>query len=241
MKTISIIIPAYNEERYIGDLLKRILAVDTDTLQFKKEIIVVDDGSKDNTSSVVSDFKEVTLIQQKNTGKGGAVQNGIRSSTGDYILVQDADLEYFPEDYPAMLEELNKNPDQAIYGSRTLWQYQKKDGMKFFPGRHKKQEFAPWLAGIILTLWTFILYQKWITDTLTAYKIYPSHFFKKNIIKTNGFETDHEITSKLIKSNIKIFEVPIRYIPRTKAEGKKIGPKDGFNAVWTLLRFRFSN
>ena len=241
MKTISIIIPAYNEERYIGDLLKRVLAVNTEGLDFKKEIIVVDDGSKDNTAKVVSEFKEVTLIQQKNTGKGGAVQNGIRSASGDYILVQDADLEYYPEDYPAMLQELNKNPDQAIYGSRTLWQFKKEEGYKLFPGRHPNQDFAPWLAGVILSAWTLILYQKWISDTLTAYKIYPANFFKNINIKTNGFETDHEITSKLIKSKIKIYEVPIRYLPRTVAEGKKIGPKDGFNAVWTLLRFRFSN
>lgn len=237
MKKLSVIIPAYNEEKHIGLLLQKVLRVDTESIGFEKEIIVVDDGSKDKTASVVENFKgSVKLIQQKNQGKGSAVQRGIKESKGDYILVQDADLEYDPEDYIPMLKTLTEDGNTAAYGSRVL-------GNKKAYGstRHPQQSFGPWLANFILTLWTFLLYGKWITDTLTAYKIYPSRVFRVFNIKTKGFETDHEITSKLIKDKIRIVEVPISYYPRSIQEGKKIKASDGFIAILTLLRFRFLN
>lgn len=238
MKKLSIVIPAYNEEKFIGELLKIIDGVDIESIGFEKEVVVVNDGSADNTAEIVSQFKNVTLINQENQGKGSAVQNGIRSATGDYVLVQDADLEYFPSDYIPMLKALKEDKGNVIYGSRVLGQIEK-TGKGLFPGRHESQSFGPWLAGVLLTIWAFLLYGKWITDTLTAYKIYPMEAMRKFTIKTKGFETDHEITSKLIRGGYRIHEVPIKYDPRSAEEGKKIQAIDGFIAVWTFLRFRF--
>jgi len=237
MPKVSIVVPAYNEEAFIGTLLDLVLSVDTESLGFSKEIIVVDDGSKDGTSALVRRFSGVRLVQQKNHGKGRAVQRGIQEATGDYILVQDADLEYDPADYIPMLAKL-ANLGGAVYGSRTLGQL-RENGWTLTPGRHPRQLFGPWVANLLLTLWTFLLYGRWITDTLTGYKIYPREFFSRVEIVTRGFETDHEITAKLIRLGIRIHEVPISFSPRSEEEGKKIRARDGLIAVWTLLRFRF--
>ncbi len=239
MQKLSIIIPAYNEEKHIGALLDRVLNVNTERCGFSKEVVVVDDGSKDRTSDIVKTFANVKLIQQKNSGKGAAVQRGIQEASGDYVLVQDADLEYDPEDYIVMLKTLSSDHKTSAYGSRVLGTL-KKHGFASL-GKHPQQGFGAWIAGVLLTLWTFLLYGKWITDTLTAYKIYPADFFKKYQMKTKGFETDHEITAKLIKSGYKVVETPISYFPRSVEEGKKIKARDGFIAVLTLLRFRFTN
>jgi len=237
MQRLSIVIPAYNEELFIGTLLKTILAVDTESLGFEKEIIVVNDGSKDGTADSVSRFSSVKLIDQQNQGKGAAVQRGIREATGDFILVQDADLEYEPADYRPMLKAIRTGAS-CVYGSRTLGQLRAL-GWTATPGRHPEQGLGPWLAGLILSAVTFLLYWVWISDTLTAYKLYPRSVFGWMKVKTHGFETDHEITAKLIRAGIRITEVPISYHPRSVDEGKKIKASDGFMAIWTLLRFRY--
>jgi glycosyltransferase involved in cell wall biosynthesis len=240
MPIVSIVIPAYNEAEFIGTLLDRIAAVPTESLGFQKEIIVVDDGSKDNTAKIASSFPGVKVFTQvPNQGKGRAVQRGIRESIGDWVLVQDADLEYDPGDYLELLRALKPGID-SVYGSRTLGQ-RRKSGFTITPGRHPEQRFGPWLAGQVLTLWTWMLYGRWITDTLTAYKLYPAATIKKMRVVTTGFETDHEITAKLLRGGNRIVEVPIAYFPRGVEAGKKIKPRDGVIAVWTLLRFRFSN
>jgi dolichol-phosphate mannosyltransferase len=243
MPVLSIVIPAYNEGAFISKLLERILVVPVEKLGFTKELIVVNDGSKDNTEEQARAFErkysQVRVFSQPNQGKGKAVRNGIQHATGDYILIQDADLEYDPDDYVALLEGL-KNAD-VVYGSRTLGQRRLQKGFTLFPGRHAEQSFGPWLAGVLLTLWTALVYGRWITDTLTAYKLYPAKAVKNMTLKTSGFETDHEITAKLIRQGLKIAEVPIRYYPRSEEEGKKIKPSDGLIAVWTLLRFRFAD
>jgi dolichol-phosphate mannosyltransferase len=237
MPVLSIIIPAYNEGAFIGTLLERILAVPCEAAGFEKEIIVVNDGSRDNTEEVVRTFSAVRCFTQTpNQGKGKAVQRGIREATGDYILIQDADLEYDPDDYLPLLEALKAS--DVVYGSRTLGQY-RANGGGLFPGRHPRQGFGPWLAGVLLTLWTLLLYQRWITDTLTAYKLYPASVVKAMQLRTSGFETDHEITARLIRKGLSISETPIRYYPRSAEDGKKIKPSDGFIAVWTLLKYRF--
>jgi glycosyltransferase involved in cell wall biosynthesis len=240
--TLSIVIPAYNEGAFIGTLLERILAVPIENKGFKKELVVVDDGSKDNTGEVARGFEqrypgEVRVFTQvPNQGKGMAVRRGIREASGDFILIQDADLEYDPEDYLILLDGL-KDAD-VVYGSRTKGQYAA--GRTFpCPGRHPLQSFGPWVAGGLLTLWTALVYGRWITDTLTAYKLYPAQVVKQMVLRTSGFETDHEITAKLIRLGLRIREVPIRYYPRTAEEGKKIKASDGFIAIWTLLKFRF--
>jgi glycosyltransferase involved in cell wall biosynthesis len=239
MKTVSIVIPAYNEEKFIGKLLQLIKDVPTETLGYRKEIIVVDDGSKDKTFEIASCHQGVRVLKQvPNQGKGAAVQRGVRECSGDYVLVQDADLEYDPQDYLGMLKALNRHPGAAIYGSRTWGQVRTRGWFKPFPGKHAEQGIGPWTAGAVLSGWTLILYGRWISDTLTAYKIYPTPFLRGLKVETRGFETDHELTSKLIRAGISIIEVPIRYLPRGVVEGKKITAKDGVKAVWTLLKYR---
>jgi dolichol-phosphate mannosyltransferase len=239
MPLLSIVIPAYNEAEFIGALLHRILAVPIEPLGFEKEIIVVDDGSKDRTAEIARGFADVKVLTQvPNQGKGKAVARGIRESAGSYILIQDADLEYDPMDYLALLRALGPLAD-SVYGSRTLGQMRDRKGSRLFPGRHPEQRFGPWLAGQLLTLWTYLLYGKWITDTLTAYRLYPAAAVQSMRVRTSGFETDHEITAKLIRGGLRIVEVPISYFPRSVEAGKKIKPRDGFIAVWTLLKFRF--
>ncbi len=243
MPVLSVVIPAYNEEAFIGTLIEKILAVPTEKAGFTKELVVVNDGSKDRTEEVArsfaSRFASVRVFTQvPNQGKGAAVQRGIREATGDYILVQDADLEYDPSDYLTLLKALDRG--DVVYGSRTLGQRRLQPRWTLFPGRHPRQSLGPWLAGVALTCWTFLMYGRWITDTLTAYKLYPAGPVKTMKLQTRGFETDHEITARLIRSGHRIVEVPIEYIPRSKEEGKKIKATDGLIAVWTLLRFRFA-
>jgi glycosyltransferase involved in cell wall biosynthesis len=242
MPKLSIVIPAYNEGAFIGTLLDRIAAVPTEELGFEKEIIVVNDGSKDNTEEIARSHAGVRCFTQvPNQGKGKAVQRGIREATGDYILIQDADLEYDPNDYLAMVAALAPGKADVVYGSRTMGQRARQSRWTLFPGKHPNQGTGPWLAGVLLTLWTALIYGRWITDTLTAYKLYPGDVVKTMKLRTSGFETDHEITAKLNRLGKKIVEVPIAYYPRSKEEGKKIKPSDGLIAVWTLLRFRFTD
>jgi len=240
---VSIIVPAYNEARYLEALLQRILAIPFDKSGFDLEVIVVDDGSTDNTFEIASRFPGISAFRKlPNQGKGRAVQFGIQQATGDYVLVQDADLEYDPEDYLPMLKAIRGRPRLAVYGSRVLGQIMEGDSYlsRIFVGKHPNQDFGPWIAGIVLSLWTLVLYGRWITDTLTAYKIYPREFFDRLDVETNGFETDHELTARLIRQGYRIKEIPIHYEPRTRAEGKKIRARDGLIAIWTLLRFRFA-
>jgi dolichol-phosphate mannosyltransferase len=238
MRRLSIVVPAYNEEAFIGTLLEKLLALDLASCEFTTEIVVVNDGSKDRTAEIAGRYP-IKLVTQPNQGKGRAVQRGIQEATGEFVIVQDADLEYDPEDYKPMLAEINRGAS-SVYGSRVLGQL-RKNGWSLTPGRHPEQDLGPWLAGVVLSCWTAILYFKWISDTLTAYKIYPRSAFNTMQVKTYGFETDHEITAKLIRRGIAIREVPISYRPRSVEEGKKIRAVDGLIAAWTLLRFRYES
>lgn len=246
MRTLSIVIPAYNEEAFIETLLEQVVRVPTERLGYSKEILVVNDGSKDGTEAAAKRFAEShpevkVLTQVPNQGKGKAVRRGIRESTGDFVLIQDADLEYDPQDYLVLLGALGNSGNVSVYGSRTMGQARLQKGFTLFWGRHADQAFGPWLAGQLLTAWTFVWYGTRVTDTLTAYKLYPAKAVQAMEIKTSGFETDHEITAKLLRSGIRIVEVPIAYHPRSVEEGKKIKPIDGLIAVWTLLKYRFSS
>jgi dolichol-phosphate mannosyltransferase len=239
MPKLSIVIPAYNEEAFLGKLLEKILSVPTESLGYEKEVIVVNDGSRDRTEEVARSFTGVHVFTQvPNQGKGKAVQRGIRESTGDYVLVQDADLEYEPNDYLPLLRALEEQHADVVYGSRILGQI-REHGKGLFPGKHPCQGIGPWTAGVLLTLWTWFMYGRWITDTLTAYKLYPAPVLRAMKLRTSGFETDHEITAKLARLGKRIVEVPIAYYPRSREEGKKIKATDGLIAVWTLFRFRF--
>lgn len=239
-RVLSIVVPAYNEERYIKQLLERIFAVPTEEIGFDKEVIVVDDGSTDATAEIAKHFASVKLIQQKNAGKGNAVRAGIRHATGDFILVQDADLEYDPSDYVSLLSAAQLSPPNCVYGSRPWGIIQRRGWRWPLPGKHENQGVGPWVMNLVLMVLTFLLYGRVISDMLTAYKLYPARIVQAFRTITNGFETDHELTARLIRSNVAIVEVPISYSPRTAEEGKKIRAIDGMIAVWTLLRFRWS-
>lgn len=246
MRKLSIVIPAYNEEKFIGGLLEKILAVELKSLGVEKEIIVVDDCSKDQTPLLAQQWAqshpEIRYIrQEKNQGKGAAVKRGIQASTGDWVLVQDADLEYDPEDYIPMIKKALSSGDEqvSVYGSRVLGDAVRNQHKLFFKSKNENQKFANWAAGRFLTFFVYFLYGLWVTDTLTAYKLYPAKILKSYEIKTKGFETDHELTALLFHNKVRIVEVPIRYYPRSVEEGKKIKTIDFFIALKTLMRFRF--
>jgi len=227
-KVLSIVIPAYNEERFIGTLLGQIAAVDLERLGVRKQVIVVDDHSADGTSAVASAFHGVILRRlERNSGKGRAVREGIGLATGDFLIIQDADLEYDPQDYVPMLEALLAGRGDIVYGSRYMR-----------GGRHANQTWGAYLGGRSLTLVARVLTGAWITDTVTALKLFPREVIEGLGLTTSGFELDHEITAKLIARGYRIVEVPVSYNPRSKEEGKKIGLRDWFIGTRTFYRFR---
>jgi dolichol-phosphate mannosyltransferase len=228
VKTLSIVIPAYNEGRYIATLLERITAVDLTPLGVRPEIIVVDDCSRDKTAEIVASIPGVTLHRMpKNGGKGQAVRAGIGLATGDYLIIQDADLEYDPQDYVPMLARLFEGDAQIVYGSRYLGR-----------GRYPNQSLAAYVGGRSLSLITVALTGQYLTDTVTALKLFERRDIAGLALETSGFELDHEITARMVARGRRIAEVPIRYYPRTRAEGKKIGARDWFIAAKTLWRYR---
>lgn len=226
--TLSIVIPAYNEERFIGTLLEKIGAVDLSALGLTKEIIVVDDGSKDRTVAIASAVSGVRVHRMPvNGGKGSAVRAGIGLATGELLIIQDADLEYDPADYIPMVEAMRAGGGDVVYGSRYLGR-----------GRHQNQSLAAYLGGRSLSLVAWVFTGRYLTDTVTAYKLFRRTDLTGLTLETRGFELDHELTAKLAARGLKIIEVPISYHPRSREEGKKIGPKDWFRAIATFARYR---
>lgn len=236
MTLVSIIIPVFNEEKNIGKLLERIIQINANSNKFSKEIIVINDGSTDKSKEIIQKFQKVILINQENFGKGKAVQTGIKQARGEFILIQDGDLEYNPNDIIKMIDNVQINKKMSVYGSRYKPFY-----LNLIPKFYRKQNISSYIANIIFVLQFLLFYQRFISDPLTGYKLYPKKFFEDNKINSNGFEADHEISAKLIKQNYKIIEVPIQYIPRTKAEGKKINFMDALKAFITIIRYRFTN
>jgi dolichol-phosphate mannosyltransferase len=228
MTTLSIVIPAYNEERFIGTLLERIQAVDLTSLGVQREIIVVDDCSADRTSEIVTRFPDVRLHRQAvNGGKGRAVRQGISMATGELLIIQDADLEYDPSDYVPMLRALFDGRGDVVYGSRYLGR-----------GRHPAQSLAAYLGGRSLSIAGLLTTGRLLTDTVTAYKLFRREDLAALDLQTSGFELDHEITARMLARGKTIVEVPIHYAPRSREEGKKIGARDWFIALRTFYRFR---
>ena len=225
---LSIVIPAFNEEPFIGTLLRQIAAVDLTSFGVRKEVIVVDDHSSDRTPEIVAGFPGVTLKrQERNTGKGGAVRAGLALASGDLVIIQDADLEYDPQDYVPMVEALIEGRGDIVYGSRYLR-----------TGRHPNQSLGAYLGGRSLSLVARVFTGTWLTDTVTALKLFPRSILTSLALTTSGFELDHEITAKCLARGYRIVEVPISYRPRSKEEGKKIGPRDWFIGTRTYFRFR---
>lgn len=228
MRVLSIVIPAYNEERFIATLLQQIRDLDLAALGFTKEVIVVDDCSTDRTAEIVAEMPDVRLIRQRpNAGKGRAVRAGIAAATGELLIIQDADLEYDPRDYVPMLQALRDGRADVVYGSRYLGR-----------GRHANQSLAAYLGGRSLSLIAWAFTGASLTDTVTAYKLFRREDIAALTLETSGFELDHELTSRMLARGKQIVEVPISYAPRSRDEGKKIGPRDWFIAVRTFWRYR---
>ena len=226
-RTLSVVIPAYNEARFITTLLERVRAVDLAPLGVSLEVIVVDDGSSDATGDMVEGIPGVRLIRMRtNGGKGKAVRAGIAAATGELLIIQDADLEYDPQDYLPMVRALLDGRADIVYGSRYLGR-----------GRHAKQAWMAYAGGRSLSVVTWLLTGAWLTDTVTAFKLFRRADLSAVALETTGFELDHEITARMLARGLSICEVPIRYYPRSRAEGKKIGARDWLIAVRTLGKY----
>ena len=223
---LSIIIPCYNEVKTIENIINKVKKIKL-IENFKKEIVVVNDGSNDGTTNILNQIENIILINhQKNLGKGAAINNALKKCSGEIILIQDADLEYNPNDYNILLEPFNNTNIKVVYGSRNL----KKNSYAFF---------SFYIGGIILTKILNILYPKAnLTDMHTCYKVFRKEIFNLIFLNSSGFEFCPEVTCKILKHNIKIYEVPISYYPRNILEGKKIKWKDGLIALVTILNIK---
>jgi dolichol-phosphate mannosyltransferase len=230
---LSIIIPAYGEEATIGEVLRRVVAVDTESQGFEKEVIVCDDGSSDSTVAVVeevarSDPRIRLVVHPENRGKGAAIRTALAEARGDYSLIQDADLEYEVDDYPALLEAVNAGAD-VVYGSRFL-ERRVPEGMKL----------PNFVANRILTTTANVLYGVGITDEATCFKVFRTDLLRALDLECEGFEFCPEVTAKIGRRKVAIAEVPVHYRARNVEEGKKVRWTDGFEAMWVLVKHRFA-
>lgn len=232
---LSIIIPVYNEEKTIELLLKKVF--DAKIPDIEKEIIVVDDGSTDATVSAINNLaiNNFIFIKHKgNQGKGTAVRTGIKKATGDYIIIQDADLEYNPNDIAKLIKPIKQGKAQIVYGTR----------LKRLPNFSRDERLnilkLHYVGNKFLSLVTSMLYFSWITDMETCYKLFPKIAMKDMVLHARGFEFEPEITAKLLKKGYKIYDVPISTNPRGYTEGKKLDTvRDGMKAIWALVKYRF--
>lgn len=226
MNTLSIIIPTYNESKTVHTVLERVFSASVSG--WKLEVIVVDDGSVDGTVDVLSQWKKKARIitLPRNQGKGAAVTEGLRHATGNVILIQDADLEYSPSDYPVLLAPFDNPRVTVVYGSRFL-------------GSHLSTMFVYALGNKFVTLVTNILYNTNITDMETGYKAFRADAVKNLDIRAKRFDFEPEITAKLLRTGHQIYEVPISYFGRKFDEGKKLTWRDGIVALFTLIRYRW--
>ena len=230
MKKVSIIIPVYNEKDTFRELLKKVEEANFAGLE--KEIIMVDDCSNDGTTEILKELSTQykILFHEKNQGKGAAIRTAVKEATGDFVVIQDADLEYLPDDYDNLLPLLINDEADVVYGSR----FKNSDNSKNVILKNK-------IANLFLTMLTNILYGATITDMETCYKAFKREFIQGITIKSNRFDFEPEITAKIMKSKARLKEVPISYCGRGHDEGKKINWKDGIHAILTLIKYRFTD
>ncbi len=233
MKKLSILIPVYNELNTLIPVLETVSQADSCGLE--KELIVVDDGSTDGTRAIMetldgAKYNAKIYFHEHNQGKGAALRTAQGYATGEIVLIQDADLEYSPKEYPELLRPILDGKADVVYGSRL-------SGGKVTRAFH----FYHYLGNKFLTLLTNVLYNCTITDMETCYKVFKADVFKKVQIKSNRFDFEPEITAKILKQKVRIYELPISYFGRDYSEGKKITWLDGFGAIWALVRFRFTD
>jgi glycosyltransferase involved in cell wall biosynthesis len=222
---VSVIIPVYNETRTIEEIVRRVKAQNV-----AKEILIVDDGSTDGTQQILESMNEVgetrVIFHDRNLGKGAAVRTGINNASGDVLLIQDADLEYDPRDYASLLQPIEEGLADVVYGSR------------FLGAARRPVMFWHMVANKLLTFLTNILYNTILTDMETGYKVFKKEVVEGVNLRANRFDFEPEFTAKILKRKVRVFEVPIVFNPRDYNEGKKIGIKDAFQAVWALLKYR---
>jgi glycosyltransferase involved in cell wall biosynthesis len=223
---LSVVVPVYNERTTVVEILRRMRQVD---LPVDLEIVVVDDGSNDGTEKVLGALEDSTvrvIHHSLNQGKGAAIRTGLEHARGDLLLIQDADLEYDPDDWPRLLAPVLKGKAQVVYGSR-------------FTGERRNLMFWHWVGNRFLSLVTNVLYNTTLSDMETCYKLFDRRVLDGITIKSDRFEFEPEITAKVLRQGYRIYEVPISYSGRDFDEGKKITWTDGFGALATLVRYRF--
>ena len=228
-QSVSIIVPVYNEENTIAKIIERVKKANT--LGLEKEIIIVNDGSTDKTSKILDKMKDKSIKvyhQPCNKGKGAALRHGFEMARGDIILIQDADLEYNPVDYPKLLEPIMKNRAKVVYGSRMLTHAKMHHGGAIF-----------YIGGQFINWLTKMLYDLKITDEATGYKVFDAELLSTIPLVCKKFDFCPEITAKIAKRRIPIYEVEISYRGRKVAEGKKINWRDGLHAIYTLIKYKF--
>lgn len=223
---LSVIVPVYNEKSTIREILSRV-----QKMQLADEIVIVDDGSSDGTREILESYvgKEPfrVIFHAKNQGKGAAIRSGLKAVCGDVILIQDADLEYDPREYPNLLRPIQEGVADVVYGSR------------FLGAPRRPILFWNMVANKILTLVTNVLYNNILTDMETGYKVFRREVIEGMPLRANRFDFEPEFTAKILKRKVRIFEVPIAFYPRDYSEGKKIKMKDAFEAMWALFKYRF--
>lgn len=225
---LSIIIPIYNEKKTIQALIEKVRKADV--LGLKKELILVDDGSNDGTRDILKKIDNAKVFfHETNKGKGAAVKTGLQHARGDIVLIQDADLEYDPDDYKALLEPLLTKKTDVVYGSRFVQS-------KIFP---KNMYYAHCVGNMLLTGMTNLLYSAKLSDMETCYKVMKKEALEGIQLHSTRYDIEPEITAKLLKKGFSIQEVPIQFNPRSFEDGKKINWKDGLVAAWTLVKYRF--
>ncbi len=226
---LTVVIPVFNEKNTIQEILRRVQTVE---VGIDKEIIIVDDGSTDGTREILQQLASPAIkviLHEKNAGKGGALQTGFSRAEGDIVLIQDADLEYDPREYPVLLEPILDGRADVVYGSR------------FLGGPHRVLYFWHYVGNKTLTTFSNMLCNLNLTDMETCYKVFRREILQKISLKSKRFGVEPEITAKVAKLKCRIYEVPISYSGRDYAQGKKIGWKDGIAAFFHIVRFRFFN
>jgi glycosyltransferase involved in cell wall biosynthesis len=223
---LSVVMPVYNERATIEEIVGRVLAV-----PIRTQLIVVDDGSSDGTRERLVEIQRergfTLILQPRNQGKGAALRRGFQEVAGDLVVIQDADLEYSPEEYPQLIELICQGRADVVYGSRFL-------------GRHRVFMFSHYVGNRIVTLLTNVLYNTMLTDMETCYKVMRVEVLRSFTLSSNGFGIEPELTAKIFKRGYRVYEVPITYDGRGYDQGKKITWRDGFRALWVLLRYRFT-